>query len=70
MPIRDIQQDIQPKLQNGKVRRPKVSDLVAAIKASPKASSYPDKTLNEATYNDLVYICRQENIAVTATAVP
>lgn len=48
---------------------PTVGALRAAIAASGVAASYPTATLQGATQNDLVAICRAHSIAVN-TVVP
>ena len=44
--------------------KPTIAELKAAIAASGVAAKYPASYRNTATKNDLVYVCRVENIAV------
>lgn len=60
----DVRNDPNPPLKFKKPSLPTVSAMRTAIAASGVASSYPTATLEKATYNDLVYICRLHNISV------
>jgi hypothetical protein len=68
MPDFDVKNDITPLMpfpsttQGG--RFPTIAALKAAISGSAVASSYPAATLQVATKNDLIFICRTHGIAV------
>ena len=44
--------------------KPTIAELKIAIAASAVTAKYPAKLMFSATKNDLIYICRQEGIAV------
>jgi hypothetical protein len=60
----DVQNDTNPPLKYKKPSLPTISAMKSAIAASGVAASYPTATLNKATKNDLIYICRLHNISV------
>jgi hypothetical protein len=43
---------------------PSIAALKAAIAGSPQAASYPARTMNTMTENDLIFVCRTHGIAV------
>ena len=44
--------------------KPTIAELKIAINASAVTAKYPAKFMFSATKNDLIYVCRQEGIAV------
>lgn len=60
----DVRYDYQPVLPTHGVRGPSIAQLKSAISGSAVAAKYPAAFLNSATKNDLVSICRVENISV------
>jgi hypothetical protein len=64
----DVINDKLPKRLNNRTVKPTIAELKAAIAGSGVAASYPTRTLNSSTRNDLIRICRQHSIAV-ATAL-
>lgn len=65
MPINDPVYDYTPVLINRSDRGPSVAALRAAITGSGVAANYPSARLDVATKDDLIYICKTHNIAVT-----
>lgn len=44
--------------------KPTIAELKAAISGSGVSAKYPATFMHKATKNDLIYVCRQEGIAV------
>jgi len=62
----DVNTDTTPKQPFPSVSnvKPSIAALKTAISGSGVASSYPAAVLQAATKNDLIYICRTNNISV------
>ena len=60
----DVKNDITPQNVRKPASLPTISALRAAIAASGVAASYPTATLQGATENDLIAICRTHSIPV------
>jgi hypothetical protein len=60
----DVRNDNQPVNAIKQPSAPTVAAMKAAIGGSGVAASYPAATLHALQYNDLVYICRTNGIAV------
>jgi hypothetical protein len=62
----DVNADTTPKLPFPNVTHtsPTIAALKSAISGSAVAAKYPTRVLQAVTKNDLIYICRVENITV------
>lgn len=60
----DVKNDVTPANVLKPPSLPTITALRAAIAGSGVAASYPTATLQQATENDLIAICRRHTIAV------
>lgn len=63
----DIFNDVTPKQTLTPKRKPTITELKAAIAASPQTASYPATQLQRMTRNDLLAVCRTHSITVNTT---